>query len=64
MKKIGFLFLACGLIAFIIGTLSRITKSPVSFIPGTIEARQIFEFVNTCVLIAIAFLIAERLKQK
>ena len=68
MKTVAYVALIMGGISLIIGVVSRLTLTPfilgVGGVGGGIEARAFLAFTNTCILIAITFILLEILKAK
>lgn len=65
MKAIVKIALVVALISLVVGIISRLTLVPVPITPGRgIEAQAFLAFTNTCLLIAIAFMLLQLLKAK
>lgn len=68
MKKIAYIALIIGGVSLIIGIISRLTMTPVMLwtggLGGGVEASAFLSFTNTCLLIAITFILLEILKGK
>ena len=64
MKTIANIAIVVGVISLVVGIISRITLTPVSLVPGGLEAQAILAFTNTCFLVAITFILLQILKGK
>ncbi len=64
MKTIAYIAMAVAAISLVVGIISRFTVTPVSIIQGEIEAHTFLEFTNTCLLIAVTFILLHILKTK
>ena len=65
MKAIVNIALVGAAISLILGIISRATITPIPVVPGTgIEARSLLAFTDTCLLIAITFILLQIAKGK
>lgn len=65
MKAIVNIALVVGAISLIVGIISRLTMTPVPIVAGGgLEAQAFLAFTNTCLLIAITFILLDMLKRK
>ncbi len=64
MKVIAYIAIVVGAISLIAGIISRLTVAPVPIVRGGIEAHAFLAFTNTCLLIAITFILLQILKIK
>jgi hypothetical protein len=68
MKTMAYVALIVGVISLIIGVVSRLTLTPlilgVGGVGGGLGGRAFLAFTNTCLLIAITFILLEILKAK
>ena len=62
MKALAGIALVVAIISIIVGIISRLTLIPVP--PVGIEAHAIFQFANTCLLLAITLLLMSMQKGK
>lgn len=60
MKTITNIALVIAAASFITAIISRFTLTPVAIVPGGIEARALLIFTNTCLLIAITFILLQK----
>ena len=64
MSKVADIAIGIALISLVLGIFSRVTMQPLAVAPGGIEASVLLQFTNTCLLLAIALLIAQLVKKK
>lgn len=64
MKAIAYIAMVIAAISLIVGIISRFTLVPVAMVRGGLEAQALLAFTNTCLLIAITFILLEILKNK
>jgi len=64
MRTIANLALIAAAVSFMVGLISKIRLTPVHILPAGIEARALLIFTNTCLLVAIIFLLLDTLKGK
>lgn len=64
MKAIAYIAIVIAAISLIVGIISRLTLAPVAMVRGGLEAQALLAFTNTCLLIAITFILLEILKSK
>lgn len=64
MKAIAYLAIVASIISLIIGIISRLTFTPVGIVRGGLEANALLAFTNTCLLLAITFILLQMLKGK
>ncbi len=65
MKAITYIAIAVAAISLIAGIISRLTMTPVPIVVRSgIEAHAFLAFTNTCLLIAITFILLQILKIK
>lgn len=64
MKTIAYIFIVVAAVSLIVGLVSRLTLTPVSIVPGGATARSFLEFTNTCLLIAVTFILLHIVKIK
>ena len=57
MKTIAYLAIVAAAISLIAGIISRLTLTPIAFVPGGLEADTLLTFTNTCLLAAITFIL-------
>lgn len=57
MEKAVCVFMIFASISLIAGIISRLTLTPIPFVPGTLEAGSLLNFANTCLLFAIALML-------
>jgi len=62
MRIIAYIGLVCALLALVVGVVSRVTMTPINLLPGGLEAESFLAFTNTCLLVAVVFLLLERKK--
>ena len=64
MKKAANLIIGVALISLALGVISRITMKPIPIAPGGgIEASVLMKFTGTCLLLAIALLMSQLVKE-
>jgi hypothetical protein len=54
MKKLALVALVVGALSLIIGIISRLTMIVIPIAPNGLEAQNMLDFTNTCLLAAIA----------
>lgn len=64
MKMIAYVAIVVAAISLIAGIISRWTLTPIALVPGGLEAQALLTFTNTCLLIAITFILLEMSKAK
>ncbi len=64
MKTIAYIAIAVAAISLVAGIISRYTVTPVPIVQGGIEAHAFLAFTNTCLLIAVTFILLHILKTK
>lgn len=64
MKTIAYIAIVIGAISLVVGIISRLTVTPIAAVRGGLEAEALLAFTNTCLLIAITFILLEILKGK
>jgi Flp pilus assembly pilin Flp len=64
MKKIAVTALIIGLVSLITGIISRVMITPLTIVPGGLEANAFLAFTNTCFLFAIALTLLGMLNDK
>ncbi len=64
MKTIAYIAIAVAAISLVVGIISRWTLTPIALVPGGLEAHTLLVFTNTCLLIAITFILLQILKIK
>ncbi|MEA3560994.1 MAG: hypothetical protein U9R31_04400 [Candidatus Omnitrophota bacterium] len=64
MKTIAYLAIVVGALSLIGGIISKWLLTPVALVPGGLEAGVLLAFTNTCLLVAIAFILLAMLKGK
>ncbi len=64
MKRIAYISMVVAAISLIAGIISRVTLTPIAIVPGGLEANVLLTFTNTCLLIAITFILLAMLKSK
>jgi len=64
MKAIIYISILVGGISLILGLISRFTMVPLNVARGGVEAEAFLAFTNTCLLIAITFILLEIVKNK
>ena len=64
MRNIANVSIAAGGIILIVAIISRFTMTPVTIIPGGLQAQALVTISNTCFLIAITILLLELSKNK
>ena len=57
MKMIVNVVILAGVLAFVVAIISRMTMTPLTIVPGGLEAEAILSFANTCLLIAAVLLL-------
>ena len=62
MKTIAYVAVVVAGISLITGIISRWTLTPITLVPGGLEAQAFLTFANTCLLIAITFILLDMLK--
>jgi len=63
MKTISYAAIAVAAISLIAGLISRLTLTPITLVPGGVEAQAILAFANTALLVAITFILLGILKK-
>lgn len=63
MKILAYVVIVIAVISLIVGIVSKLTMTPVAFLPGGLEAQAFLVFTNTCLLIAITLILLEMLKK-
>lgn len=64
MKIVAYIALVVAALSLVVGIISRFTLTPIGLVPGGLEARAILAFTNTCLLVAVVFILLEILKTK
>lgn len=64
MKTIAYIAMVIGAISLTVGIISRFTVTPVAIGLAGLEAHAFLNFTNTCLLVAITFLLLHMLKSK
>jgi len=64
MKAIAYIAMVVAAISLIAGIISRLTLTPVAIVRGGLEAQALLAFTNTCLLIAITFILLKMLETK
>lgn len=62
MKKGAIAAVVLAIASLAVGIISRVTLSPLNFIPGGLEANALLAFTNTCLLFAVVLLLWESRK--
>jgi hypothetical protein len=64
MKKAANLIIGVALISLVLGVISRITMKPLPIAPGGgLEASVLVKFAGICLLLAIALLMSQSVKE-
>lgn len=64
MKTITYIAIVVASISLVAGIISRLTFAPIDIVRGGLEAEAFLMFTNTCLLIAITFILLQILKTK
>lgn len=64
MKKVAYIFIIVAVVSLIAGLISRWTLTPITLVPAGLSAGVLLSFTNTCLLVAITFILLEILKGK
>lgn len=64
MKGIVNIALVVGAISLVVGIISRLTFAPIHIVRGGLEAEAFLAFTDTCLLVAITFILLQILKGK
>ena len=64
MKKVAYVAIVVAAISLIAGIISRWTLTPIALAQGSLEAGVLLSFTNTCLLIAITFILLGILKKE
>ncbi len=64
MKAIAYIAIAVAAISLVAGIISRYTVTPLPIVQGGIEAHAFLAFTNTCLLIAVTFILLHIVKTK
>lgn len=64
MKKIAVTAMIIGMVSLIAGIISRVMVTPLTIVPGGLEANAFLAFTNTCLLFAIALTLLAILNDK
>lgn len=64
MKAIAYIAIAVAAISLVAGIISRYTVTPIPIMQVGIEAHAFLAFTNTCLLIAVTFILLHMLKTK
>ena len=60
MKGLVNVALLAAALSFIVGIISKVTLTPVPILRRGIEAEPLLIFTNTCLLLAIIFILSEK----
>ncbi len=63
MKTIAYVAIGVAAISLIVGIISRWTGTPIALVSGGLEAQALLTFTNTCLLVAITFILLGILKK-
>lgn len=64
MKTVANILFVVAILTFIVAIISRLTMTPLSVIPGGLEAEALLSLTNTCLLIAVVLLLQNTTKGK
>ena len=64
MKTIAYIAIVVSAVSLIVVIISKLTLTPIAIVPGGLEAQALLGFANTCLLIAITFILLGLLKSK
>jgi hypothetical protein len=59
MRGMAYLALVVSAISLATAFISKLRLTPVAFLPGGLEAEPLLIFANTCLLVAIIFILLE-----
>lgn len=64
MRKLATLALVIAAISFVLAVISRVTGQPILIMPRGVQTTTFLDFTNTCLLVAITFILFELAKKK
>jgi len=59
MKKIAILAILVAAVSFVLAVASKSMLVPLPILPGGVKATDFLDFTNTCLLVAITFILLE-----